>query len=336
MAPRTEAVTVAAALLALVMITPVASAQESAGPPPHEGGSGVASPDPAVEPPPPRDDDADGTETSTTTTSGGSANTGTTTPAASTSQSTSTSTSTSTGTAPGASHQPTGGSTGTQAAPPPASSPGPYDPYATSSRAQREADEEEDDDGRDVDILWIEGTFGFSWANLVQFKQDNFFPDAVRLSGSGLTYGVAAGFRLSFIMIGARATLGTYPAADFDLGTAVVEVSLRLPVPVVEPYIRAGIGFAWMGSVNYDSPSNSDTTVHGLAVEGGAGVDVYLGKIVAVGGGIDVAFLNMTRQDIPGDGCGGGTCSPTSVDLEQDGDSAGLQLRVAGHVSLHF
>lgn len=219
----------------------------------------------------------------------------------------------------------------------------PADPVADESAAEREARqreearqqrlEDEDDDGRDSDILWIEAFVGYSYANLIQFRQENFLPEAATLESSGYTAGGAAGFRVKFLMIGARAGIGAYDG--FDIGTILAEIHLRLPVPVVEPYIRAGFGFAWLGTVNYDSPKDSETTVNGLAVDAGLGLDVYLGDYFAVGGGIDASFLNMTRQSIAM-GCNAGDCSPTTVDLEEDGDSIGLQIRATVHASLHF
>jgi hypothetical protein len=192
-------------------------------------------------------------------------------------------------------------------------------------------EQEEEGDGRDVDFLWIEAGVGYSFADVVSFRQDNFFPDASETRGSGLTFNVAAGFRIYWFMFGARVSFARYPDPGFDLGTAVAEVHLRIPTPLLEPYLRVGLGFAWMGSA--DLPMRDyETTVHGLAVEAGAGLDFFLNKYFALGGGIDAAFLNMTRQS-----CSRGECTGfTEVNLAEDGDSAGIQLRVSGHASVHF
>jgi hypothetical protein len=116
----------------------------------------------------------------------------------------------------------------------------------------------------------------------------------------------------------------------FDLG-------LRIPIFFIEPYFRAGIGYAWMGQVDFNSLGDSSVSVFGLTIEAGAGVDIFLNDYISIGGGVDVAFLNLTRQRL--DMCmdvGGAMCNVGGVDLQEDGDSVGFQLRATGHLGLHF
>jgi hypothetical protein len=198
---------------------------------------------------------------------------------------------------------------------------------------RREEEREDDDDGRGSDLIWIEGAFGYSYVDLVQFSQDNFLPSVDRFSGSGFAASVAAGFRIQFLTIGARGSLASY--TGFEVGSAVLDVALRIPTPVVEPFVRAGFGYGWVGNADYETPSASDTSVFGLAVELGGGIDIYLSKIITIGGGFDAVFLNLSRQRIDS-GCGGATCMVDEINFEEDGDSVGLQMRVTAHVGLHF
>ncbi len=194
------------------------------------------------------------------------------------------------------------------------------------------APREEQGDGRSADLIWIEGLFGYSYVNLVQFSQDNFLPSVDRYKANGWTAGVAAGLRVAILMIGARGTLASYPG--FEVGTATGEVHLRLPAGSLEPYARVGFGYAWVGNANYNVPEQSETSVYGLVLDASAGLDVYLDKIVALGVGIDGAWLNLSRQRLDEDQCAPDCVG--EVSFTSDGDAAGLQLRLHGHISLHF
>lgn len=238
--------------------------------------------------------------------------------------------------APVTSSEPTSGETtqrsstgrGRASAPPPP-------PAEESTRRQQRLSgkKKKKNEGVGSDIFWIEPTFGYSYINLVQFNQDNFFPSAERTKDNGYVAGVGLGFRIKILTLGGRVSFAKYP--DFDLGTAVFDAGLRIPLGVVEPYFRLGIGYAWVGSANYGDPGLSETDIYGLAAEAGAGVDFYFNKYVAIGIGMDAAVLNLSRQDVR-DGCTGGVCDPSNFNLEEDGDSVGLQVRAHGHLSLHF
>lgn len=214
--------------------------------------------------------------------------------------------------------------------PPPQTAPAPQTAPPPTAQPPRE----EDGDGRAADLLWIEGFFGYSYVDLVQFSQDNFLPRIERRDGSGWTFGAAAGVRLSFLMLGGRGTLASYPG--FDLWTVTGEVHLRLPVAALEPYFRLGFGYGWVGQANYDVPEASEASIYGLVVDGGAGLDIYLDKIVAIGAGIDGVWLNLSRQRIDQDGCETADCMVGEINFREDGDAAGLQLRLHAHASLHF
>ncbi len=218
-------------------------------------------------------------------------------------------------------------------------------PAPTSSPTGREGeargrpegdDDEDDDDGRTADLLWIEAGFGYAYADLVSFNADNFLPGVDELEGNGFMAHVAAGLRVFFLTLGARGWLANFP--QFDLWALVADVALRLPIPVVEPYVRFGIGYAFVGQADYTKPMDSDVSVFGLVVEGGLGVDVYLNSILSIGAGLDLAFLNLTRQRV--DMCSSSTASPDCnimmIDFEETGDAAGLSVRAHGHLALHF
>ena len=227
------------------------------------------------------------------------------------------------------------------AAPADASAPVVDRSVAEQEAAEREAERERaeaEDDGRDADLLWVEAGLGGAFVDLVTFRQQNFYPSAERTQGLGPMAEVAAGFRVKWLTLGARASLTTLSGA-FDLGTVGLDVGLRIPFGFLEPHARLGLGYGWVGQADYQNPRLSATSVYGLVVEGGVGLDLYLGDMVSIGATASAAVLNLTRQDVRTCGSGGASspdCNVAGVNLEEDGDSVGLQVRGQAHVALHF
>lgn len=215
----------------------------------------------------------------------------------------------------------TGSRTSTSSAPPPAQ-PAAQPPAQLAPAA----------DPPRTDLIYIEAIGGYSFVNMKAISYDNLYPEVVDLTGAGFAAGLAAGVRLSILTIGGRATLASYPG--FEVGTAAAELTLHLPTGVVEPWVRVGIGYGWLGEANYDFPKRSETSVYGYVFQGAIGVDIYLGKVVSLGGGCDLDVLNMSRQPLtvtPSE-----MASLTGVDLTKDGNAVGLQLRGHFAVTLHF
>ncbi len=209
---------------------------------------------------------------------------------------------------------------------------------AEQEAAAREAERmrEEEDDGRDADLLWLEAGVGAAFVDLVTFRQRNFYPSAERTRGFGPLGAFAAGFRVKWLTVGGRATFTALPGA-FDLGTLGLDLGFRIPFGFLEPHVRIGVGYGWVGQANFDDPRLSDTSVYGLVLDGGVGLDLYFGDMVSIGASGSVAVLNLTRQDVRNCGMAGATdCNVAGVDLRDDGDSVGLQVRAQAHLALHF
>lgn len=222
--------------------------------------------------------------------------------------------------------------------PPPASAPrtappaqtAPPPPPAADQEHGPEDDDDDDDDGGDSEIFWIDLDFGFSWVDLVRFNADNFIPETEKTSATGYTTGLGLGFRFAIVTVGARATLSSY--TDFEVGTVGIDLGLRIPIPVIEPYIRGGLSYAWMGDADYEVFDESVTEVTGLAASIGGGFDIYLHPRLSLGAGFDAVFLNLSRQKIDGGVVG----MVGDVDVSETGDSVGFLLRATAHAGLHF
>lgn len=206
--------------------------------------------------------------------------------------------------------------------------------------AEDETPIQEQDDGRKADFLWLEVEGGVSYVNLIAFQQNRFSsggvtitnPSFEEIEGVGPMVGVALGFRIFFLALGARATLASYPG--FEIGTVGGEVQFRLPTPIVEPWIRVGAGYAWQGSANYEAPmaSASATTVYGWTINAALGLDWFVTWWFSIGFGVSLDVLNMTRQANPTLPC----MSPTEFCPSQPGDAIGAQARGVLQLGLHF
>ncbi len=205
------------------------------------------------------------------------------------------------------------------------------------------AEEEDEGDGRDVDFLWIEAFGGIANVNLVAFGNTNFAEAAATGGGSvfdeinstGPLVGGALGFRVYWIAVGARTTFASYNT--FQIGTVGGEVALRLPIPVVEPYLRVGAGYAWQGDANYTVTTagvttQPATTVYGWAIDAALGVDIFLANWFTIGAGIGLDVLNMTRQSDPRMPCMG----VTDFCPSRQGDAVGYQLSGFGQIGFHI
>lgn len=250
---------------------------------------------------------------------------------------TTTSTTTSTATSPSAtsSASPTSSTHAT------AASPGAHTAPATPPAPPPEGD------GRDVDFLWIEAFGGIANVNLVAFGGGGVLdgtstdPTSGAMSvfnetqGTGPMVGGALGFRVYWIAVGARTTFASYNT--FQIGTIGGEIALRLPIPVVEPYVRVGAGYAWQGDANYTVTTGGvttqpATTVFGWVINAALGVDIFLTNWFTIGAGVGLDVLNMTRQTDPR-----GTCMGlTDFCPSRQGDAVGYQLSGFGQIGFHI
>lgn len=200
-----------------------------------------------------------------------------------------------------------------------------------SLRREAEDEDEEEDETDHFDVLIIELFGGVSYVDLRAVNHDNYYPEFVRLQGTGPVGGLALGFRIEFFGVGVRGSVAHY-ADDFDVGTVALEVTLSLPIPVVKPYLRAGFGLAWHGDANFTAPTMSQTTVFGFVFNAAVGLDIYLADWFALGAALSVDVLNMNRQTIDGVG----PADAGMVEFTETGDAVGLQIRGQGAASFHF
>lgn len=186
-------------------------------------------------------------------------------------------------------------------------------------------EEEEDDSGRGWFYLRLQG--GLSYANIVAFSDENFLPEAQTIFGAGGTGGISIGLRLFIISVGVQATYAAH--SDFNLGTVGLDVGVYLPIPFASPYVRLGLGYAWVANADTVPTEVGNVDVYGLFLELGLGIDIYVHKHIAVGGGFDGIFLSLSRQPA-------GNFNVLDVRFEEDGDAVGVAIRAQFRLTFSF
>lgn len=182
------------------------------------------------------------------------------------------------------------------------------------------------------DIIYIQPFVGGAYVHLKALDASNFDITStdpagdviVTAKGTGLHYGVAAGLNVVFIHIGGRVSFTD--VGDFTLNTAQLEAALVPKLGPIEPSIRVGIGYAWQGDANYGDYQDQ-TTVYGLAIGGGFGLDVRAGQVVGIGVAADFDILNMSRST--------DVTQVTTIKAES-GSAVGIQLALTAHVTIHI
>lgn len=195
-----------------------------------------------------------------------------------------------------------------------------------SPAVDEDATEEEEEEDR-FRFAYLEVSGGLSWINLAVINQDNFVPEFDTMKGTGFAVGGGAGFFLSFVTLGLQAEYANHDG--FDVGVVALDLGIRIPTPFIEPYIRVGVGYAWL--FNLDRPIWSDIgSIRGVCADVGLGFDFMITKLLALGIGVDAAVFNVRRSGTSGAPRVG------MVVLEEDGDAVGIQVSALAQLNLHF
>lgn len=193
----------------------------------------------------------------------------------------------------------------------------------TSDEARGEDEAEEDR----LRFAYLEVSGGMSWINLAVINQDNFVPEFETMKGTGFAVGAGAGFFLSFVTLGVQAEYANHDG--FDVGVVALDLGIRIPTPHIEPYLRVGVGYAWL--FNLDRPIWAEVgSIRGVCADIGFGFDFMITPLIAIGVGVDTALFNVRRSGTRGAPMVG------SVVLEESGDAVGVQVSALLQLNLHF
>jgi hypothetical protein len=226
-------------------------------------------------------------------------------------------------------------------------------PAASAPSAPSHSERPHEDDGRTIDFVFIQPEGGVSYLDMTAVSTNGrlLLPEVRGFRGTGWGGGLTVGFRWHFLAFAAHGYIGrfngdatdtgvtgatTTPVA-FDIGQLMAEVHLRIPLPIVEPYARVQFGYGWLGSFQLNERYRDSTSnVSGWTGGVGVGLDVWLGRYVTVGAGLDFTLINFRRGGIqrPDSTCP--MTDPTCVELREDGDSVGVLIHGHLQAGVHF
>lgn len=233
--------------------------------------------------------------------------------------------------------------------PPPSVQADPFAPPTDGTQADLERADEEDS-GRGLEFLWVNGEIGVEHLGLQTFSSKSLLDTkVVETTQTGLVYGAGAGIRLLFLTLGGRFRLGNFE--QYQVWTLNAEAGIRIPLGPIEPYFTFGGGYASLGafdSKNVGSGLNSaGVDVTGFNARGGGGLDIYLGNVVSVGAAFtgDILFLSrpgvdptkLTATAQPGQMGTAAQGQALAQDVyAADGSSVGSAATLTAVVGLHF
>lgn len=208
---------------------------------------------------------------------------------------------------------------------------GAAEPVAAAAPSSEPEDQPANNDGERSRHFYIDASIGYSWINLVALDQSGLTPDPQLTTSSGMIAEAGLGVQFSVLRLGVAGSYAYY--GGFDVATAEVDVALVIPIPIIQPYIEAGIGYGAIMNVDETNPMTMTTAhvpIHGIAIDLGIGFDLAISDVVQFGIGVEASFLNLQRQRVTELG------TITNVDFQQPGNSLGLQINGVGRLTFQF
>lgn len=164
----------------------------------------------------------------------------------------------------------------------------------------------DDDEGRPPTktFLWLEAGGGLGIANMQKF--DFVSQSLFTQQKKGGVFNVGAGLRLFLFTIGAR--LAYAPYDGFSLGAGLLELGIRIPAGIVEPFFRAFGGYGWVGRPNLSDAKGSE--INGAVFGGGIGVSVFLFTNFSITASFDMDALALGVSGLKD------ALDPSTIELE--------------------
>jgi hypothetical protein len=199
---------------------------------------------------------------------------------------------------------------------------------------------EQEDSGRGLEFLWLNGEVGYEHLGLQTFKANNLVDAGiVKTTQNGLVYGGGIGARLVFITLGARFRLANF--SEFQMWTLDGELGLRIPLGDLEPYFTFAGGYASMGS--FDSANigqdfnKAGVSITGYNLRAGFGLDYYLSPAFSLGANLTGEMLVLSRPGVdPSKLQSSGASASTQDIYKADGSSIGAAATLTAVAGLHF
>lgn len=187
---------------------------------------------------------------------------------------------------------------------------------------------DEQDSGRGLQFVWLNGDIGYQYVDLTALSDKNLVPGLDTTNG-GLMFGGAAGVRLLYFTFGARFRYGTFE--HWNLWSLLGEAGFRIPFGNFEPYVNVGAGYVSLASFDSErvrvATGTDSLQVRGVDVRLAGGFDYHFSDSFSLGPQISADLLILSRPAIAG---------ATTPIYTESGSSLGLSLQGTLVVGLHF
>ncbi len=179
---------------------------------------------------------------------------------------------------------------------------------------------EEEDAGRGLQWVWLDGGVGVGHFGLGTFSGGDLVESAAKTTQTGLVADAGLGVRIIYFTVGARFRYAPLP--DYRLWTLGAEGGLHLPFGALEPYFTLGAHYASV------APTEGTLDVKGFDARLGAGLDYYFTNMFSLGANLTGDLLVLMRPKV--DGAPGGSV------YAADGSSIGGSVALTAMMGLHF
>ncbi len=221
--------------------------------------------------------------------------------------------------------------------PPPMATTPTYQPtYASTS-------DQSQDSGLGLEWVYLNADAGGAYTNLQSLSETNLGLQQTKSAGGA--FGLAAGVRLLFFTVGARAR--DLQLSNFSLWELDGEAAFHIRVWRIDPYFGVRGGYAFVGSLGSGAVSVAsgttapDVSVHGFNVGPMFGIDVYLSSLVSLGVDANAEFLFLKRPPAPLP-AGVTQADVAMLPAQQQelytlsGSSVGFGAVLTAHLGIHF
>lgn len=240
-------------------------------------------------------------------------------------------------------------------APPPPMAPMPGSPAGPgapsleqqqTATTQRLDEAEREDSGRNLELVWLDGSIGGSYINMAQFSSETLQIEDT--SAGGPAFSLGGGVRFVIFVLGARLRHNALSA--FNMWQINAEGGLKIPIKSFDLFFGLHGGYSFVGRFGDAGAATSTVTplsTDAVSIRGfNAGLDVafdyYVSPVFSVGAGILADFLLLKRPPVDKPAGFADLTPDQRAAIEADplyqrsGTSAGLQLAGGLRLGLHF
>jgi hypothetical protein len=180
----------------------------------------------------------------------------------------------------------------------------PVNEDGTSTKQELEKAEQEDS-GRNFELIYINGDVALSYINMESFNTDKLALQ--KTSSLGPMFSLGAGVRFLIFTAGVRAKL--HQLSSFNLWQLNAEAAFHLTETKFDPYLGAHVGYSFVGtlkssSVDLGNATNApdpsgDVSVRGVNAGLDLGFDYYLSSLFSIGFAATGEALFLKRPPVP-------------------------------------